>query len=45
MAHELEKFHRPFSFVKLTGEDHRLSHAPTRLQIIEELERSLAANL
>ncbi|MGH8264698.1 MAG: alpha/beta hydrolase family protein, partial [Steroidobacteraceae bacterium] len=45
MAHALEKAHKRYSFVKLKGEDHWMSRADTRLQIMTEIEKFLAANL
>ncbi len=32
-------------FVRMTGDDHQLSYAPTRIQMLTELEKFLAANI
>lgn len=45
MARELEKHGKSFTFVKLNGEDHWLSRADTRLQMLQEIGRFLAKNL
>lgn len=45
MARALEHAGRPYSFVKLAGEDHWMSRTETRLQIMKEIEKFLAANL
>jgi dipeptidyl aminopeptidase/acylaminoacyl peptidase len=45
MAHELEKQHKPVTFVALNGEDHWLSQSATRIQMLKELEKFLSANL
>lgn len=45
MAHALEQAHKQYTLVKLTGEDHWMSRAETRLQIMKEIEKFLAANL
>ncbi|HZF16810.1 MAG TPA: alpha/beta fold hydrolase [Steroidobacteraceae bacterium] len=45
MAHALEQAHKQCTFVKLSGEDHWMSGAKTRLEIMQEIEKFLAANL
>ncbi len=45
MAFELEKNHKQYTFVKLPGEDHWMSHAETRLRILREIDKFLATNL
>jgi dipeptidyl aminopeptidase/acylaminoacyl peptidase len=45
MARELDKAGKPYSFVKLTGEDHWMSRAETRLEIMKEIEKFLGSNL
>ena len=45
MARALEKAGKPVTFVKLPGEDHYLSRAETRLQVLQELEKYLAQYL
>jgi dipeptidyl aminopeptidase/acylaminoacyl peptidase len=45
MARALDKAGKQYSFVKLKGEDHWMSRAETRLQIMKEIEKFLAANL
>lgn len=41
MARALEKAGKPFTFIKLPGEDHWLSRPETRLQVLTELEKFL----
>ncbi len=45
MARELGKLGKPVTFVRLEGEDHWLSRGETRLQVLKEIEKFLAANL
>jgi len=45
MAKALEKAGKTVTFVKLPGEDHWLSRADTRLQVLKELEKFLAQYL
>jgi dipeptidyl aminopeptidase/acylaminoacyl peptidase len=45
MARELGKLGKPVTFVRLDGEDHWLSRGETRLQVLKEIEKFLAANL
>lgn len=45
MAHALDAAGKTYSFVRLSGEDHWMSRAQTRLQIMQEIEKFLAANL
>jgi pimeloyl-ACP methyl ester carboxylesterase len=45
MARELGKLAKPVTFVRLKGEDHWLSRGETRLQVLKEIEKFLAANL
>ena len=45
MARVLAKFDKPFSFIRLAGEDNWLSRGETRLQVLTEIEKFLAANL
>jgi dipeptidyl aminopeptidase/acylaminoacyl peptidase len=41
----LKKFGKTVQFVKMSGDDHQLSYAPTRIQMLTELEKFLAANI
>ncbi len=41
----LKRFGKPVQFVKMTGDDHYLSYAPSRIQMLTELEKFLAANI
>ena len=45
MARALDRARKQYSFVQLKGEDHWMSRAETRLQIMKEIEKFLAANL
>jgi dienelactone hydrolase len=45
MARALDKSHGRYAFVRLKGEDHWMSRAETRLQVMKEIEKFLAANL
>lgn len=45
MAFELTKLGKPVTFVKIPGGDHGPSNADTRLRILKEVEKFLAANL
>jgi dipeptidyl aminopeptidase/acylaminoacyl peptidase len=45
MARALAGHQKPFKFVKLPGEDHWLSRATTRLQVLREIETFLHDNL
>jgi dipeptidyl aminopeptidase/acylaminoacyl peptidase len=45
MAHALEQAGRKYTFIRLAGEDHWLSRGETRLQVLTEIEKFLAANL
>ena len=45
MADALEAAGKAVKFVRLSGEDHWLSDAPTRIRMLEELEVFLAAHL
>jgi len=41
----LKRFGKPVQFVKMGGDDHQLSYAKTRIQMLTELEKFLAANI
>lgn len=41
----LKRFNKKVEFVKMTGDDHQLSYASTRIQMLTELEKFLAANI
>jgi dipeptidyl aminopeptidase/acylaminoacyl peptidase len=45
MANALRAANKPFKLVELAGEDHWLSDAKTRLQMLREVDDFLAANL
>ncbi len=45
MASALKAAGKPVKFVRLSGEDHWLSDAPTRIRMLEELEPFLAKHL
>lgn len=45
MALQLDKFRKIFTLVRMDGEDHYLSRASTRIQVMKEIEKFLAANL
>jgi dipeptidyl aminopeptidase/acylaminoacyl peptidase len=45
MAQALSKLGKPATLVKLTGEDHWLSRTDSRVQVLKEIEKFLAANL
>jgi dipeptidyl aminopeptidase/acylaminoacyl peptidase len=45
MAHALEQAGKTYAFIRLAGEDHWLSRGETRLQVLTEIEKFLAANL
>jgi dipeptidyl aminopeptidase/acylaminoacyl peptidase len=41
----LKKFGKQVQFVKMSGDDHQLSYASTRIQMLTELEKFLATNI
>jgi dipeptidyl aminopeptidase/acylaminoacyl peptidase len=45
MVRALEKLKKPVTYVSLAGEDHWLSQSATRVQMLEELDGFLSANL
>jgi dipeptidyl aminopeptidase/acylaminoacyl peptidase len=45
MARALEMRNKPFEFIRLSGEDHWLSRADTRLRVLTEIERFLREHL
>lgn len=45
MERALKRANKPVEFVRLKGEDHWLSNAETRLQLLREIDRFLAANM
>ncbi len=45
MAKSLKKLDKPYTLVKLPGEDHWLSRSDTRIRVLMELETFLATNL
>lgn len=45
MARALDEEHKPYSFVRLPGEDHFMSRAETRLEIMQAVNKFLAENL
>ena len=45
MANALKAAGRPYQFIPLEGEDHWLSTSATRIRMLSEIEKFLAANL
>ena len=45
MARALKEAGKPFQFVTLDKEDHWLSNSATRVRLLSEIEKFLAANL
>jgi len=41
----LKRYNKPVQFIRINGDDHYLSYAPTRIQMLTELEKFMATNI